>query len=689
MSNEDVVADGGAGMISGTVIAVLLRCVHAVAGDAGVTETIERAGVDASADELSSGSSWTPYADAVALFHAGIAVSGTSNLARYVGEEMLRQYEGSEVAALLRSLGSPGEVLRNVAISSTKFSTATRLEPVEIGEDEAVVEAWAIEGLERDVTFCDYTAGIISQTSVLFGMDPAFVEETHCQRLGAPRCRYEVRWDASTSPEYDAQRRIAHLEGQLSTLTERFEHMQKTTRELVSAEGVETVLAAIARRSAHAVRATRHLLAVSLEAGDLRLHAHGFSNDEEAHRFAHEILADEPDERDGSRLIVDVVSGERWFGRLAAFYPDGLRFFPAERRLLEAYAATAAAALNVATALEEARRDNETARALLALASSLAEARTVESVAERLATAVPPVVHAERASVLVWDDVREELVYRGISGVDPKIASAMRGVRLHASSTPELQHMRRSPQAMIIDMETASPALRHALRTANVERVCIVPLVARGEFCGVVTVPIATTGVLSPYLWERLQGVADQGATALQNAQLVERIRHDALHDGLTGVPNRMLFEDRLRHALAAARREGKRVGVLFIDLDDFKKVNDTYGHACGDELLRQLAARLQGATRAADTVARLGGDEFVILLAEVDGVDDATAVARKTLALLGTPYHINGWTLDVSASIGVTVTRPNDDVDSVLSHADGAMYRAKAAGRNRVEIAA
>jgi diguanylate cyclase (GGDEF)-like protein len=681
--------DGGAGMIAGTVTAVIVRCVQRVAGDHGVGRLLRLADETRDAEELSQGSTWTPYDDVVRLFEAGIAVTGDPMFARLVGEEMLRQYKGSEVAALFRSLGSPGEVLRNVAISSTKFSTATRLEPVEIDDDHAVVEAWAIEGLSRHETFCAYTAGVLSQTSALFGLDAAEVVETACQRIGAPRCIYEVRWDRSSSPEADPQRRIAHLETQLSTLTERFESMQKTTRELVSTEGVEQVLGAIARRAANAVSATRHLLAVSLGPGDVRLHPHGFRSDEEAARVATEILADDPDDCDGSRLIVDVVSGERVFGRLAALYPPGVKFFPAERRLLEAYAATAAAALNVATALEEARRQNETARALLALASSLADARSVEVVAQRLAEAVPAVVGAHRATVLLWDEQQAVLRYTGIAGVDAATEQKMRSVSLRPSDVPELVVMLQEPKPVRIAQADASPALRQVFDRAGVSGACIVPLVARGEFYGVVTAPLPDDHDLPADLWERLQGVASQGATAMQNAQLVERIHHQALHDSLTGLPNRMLFEDRLAHALVASRRDGHEVGVLFVDLDGFKHVNDTFGHACGDELLKEVARRLVGTVRAVDTVARLGGDEFVVVLSPLDGLEDAVVVAEKVLHVMRMPFDVAGRRLAVSASVGVSLAHPEDDPETMLNHADSAMYRAKSAGRDRLEIAA
>jgi diguanylate cyclase (GGDEF)-like protein len=678
--------DPGAGQIAGSVVAVILRCVERVAGDDGVARLIALAGETRTPSQLRRGTSWTPYATAVAFFRGGIEVTGNPAFARYVGEEMLRQYDGSEVAALFRSLGSPGEVLRNVAKTAWKFSTATRLEALEIGDDYAKIEAWAIAGLERDVTFCDYTAGIISQASALFGMDPSKVVETRCQRLGDPRCLYEVTWDHETSPDANPQRRIEHLESQLALLTARFEAMQEVARELVSTDGIEQVLATIPDRAARAVHATRHLLAVSLGPGDLRLHGHGFVDHAEMQRIAHEILADEPDDRDGSRLIVDVTVGTRNFGRLAALYPNGAQFFPAERRMLEAYAATAATAINTADALDQARRESRTAKALLSLASSLVDARTVDAVAERLATAVPKVIGCRRASVLVWDEPQHALTYRGIAGVDGSLEATMRTQVIRPEDVPELQQMVETPRSVVLDMEAASPALCNLLEAAEVRRVCIVPLMARGDFLGIVTAPMRADDE-TPDLWDRLQGLADQGATALQNAHLVEQVHHQALHDGLTGLPNRALLEDRLGQALAKRRRTRRDVALLFIDLDRFKDVNDTFGHAAGDALLRVAATRLRATVRSADTVARLGGDEFVVLLTDLRDESDAHSVAAKLLATMREPIDVGAATVTVSASIGVTLATGADDIESLLGSADRAMYRAKAAGRDQVSV--
>lgn len=161
-----------------------------------------------------------------------------------------------------------------------------------------------------------------------------------------------------------------------------------------------------------------------------------------------------------------------------------------------------------------------------------------------------------------------------------------------------------------------------------------------------------------------------------------------ATHDTLTGLPNRMLFMDRLEQALVRAERRNALVGVIFIDLDRFKRVNDTLGHASGDELIREVAQRLRAASRAEDTVARLGGDEFVVVIGEAAGVHDILQVAEKMLAAIGQPFHIAGHELFSSCSIGISVF-PNDGTDSstLLKHADTAMYHAKQHGRDRLHL--
>ncbi len=167
----------------------------------------------------------------------------------------------------------------------------------------------------------------------------------------------------------------------------------------------------------------------------------------------------------------------------------------------------------------------------------------------------------------------------------------------------------------------------------------------------------------------------------MQTEQQVWQMAH---HDTLTGLPNRALLQDRLNQALGQASRYSHQVAVMFIDLDRFKGVNDTLGHAVGDELLKEVAERLKLTVRAVDTVARVGGDEFVVVLHEISGPDDAVLVAEKILAILGKTASIESHALHVTSSIGISIY-PDDGVDLVqlMKNADTAMYHAKSAGRN------
>jgi diguanylate cyclase (GGDEF)-like protein len=152
----------------------------------------------------------------------------------------------------------------------------------------------------------------------------------------------------------------------------------------------------------------------------------------------------------------------------------------------------------------------------------------------------------------------------------------------------------------------------------------------------------------------------------------------------LTGLANRTLLRDRLEHALARSERDRGDTAVLFVDLDNFKQVNDAHGHAAGDATLLELGRRLQTAVRPGDTIARIGGDEFVAVCEHVDE-DSALAVAHRLLEAIRQPFDAAGTQHELSASIGVALGHTDPDV--LLAHADAATYRAKAAGRGRTEL--
>ncbi len=165
-----------------------------------------------------------------------------------------------------------------------------------------------------------------------------------------------------------------------------------------------------------------------------------------------------------------------------------------------------------------------------------------------------------------------------------------------------------------------------------------------------------------------------------------EELRRLAIHDTLTQLPNRLLFFDRLNLALSHARRHGHRLAILMLDLDYFKKVNDTYGHFIGDQLLKEAGQRLVAAIRSTDTVARFGGDEFVLLLPEIQSEAAAAQIAQRILEVIRTPFEINQIPLLITVSIGIALfPQDGQDPESLITNADLALYAAKDRGRNRL----
>lgn len=198
--------------------------------------------------------------------------------------------------------------------------------------------------------------------------------------------------------------------------------------------------------------------------------------------------------------------------------------------------------------------------------------------------------------------------------------------------------------------------------------------------------------------WENITAIKDdQGKvthyvavfsdiTVLKNIE--RRFHHLAHHDPLTGLPNRMLFEDRLQQALVQTKRQEQALAVLFIDLDNFKIINDTYGHAVGDQLMQIAAERLNRCIRSTDTVARQGGDEFIALLTNIAQLEDAEQVAKKIIAALAMPFVIDHHDLFITASVGISLApQHGQDSSLLIKNADAAMYRAKQQGKNNYQV--
>jgi diguanylate cyclase (GGDEF)-like protein len=224
------------------------------------------------------------------------------------------------------------------------------------------------------------------------------------------------------------------------------------------------------------------------------------------------------------------------------------------------------------------------------------------------------------------------------------------------------------------------------------------PLKIGNTVLGVMNVALKRAHEFSENEIRILEFLADQASIAIQNAKLYEQaqqeitdrkiaekaIQHLAHHDSLTGLPNRRLFNERISMEISRSLRNEQKIGVMLFDLDQLKKVNDSFGHSVGDILLQSVAQRLLGLLRKSDTVARMGGDEFLLILPEMKVPKDAILTAERILSALSTPFHIEGYQINISTSIGI-VFFPDDgtEVDDLIKKADIAMYKAKEKGGN------
>jgi diguanylate cyclase (GGDEF)-like protein len=355
--------------------------------------------------------------------------------------------------------------------------------------------------------------------------------------------------------------------------------------------------------------------------------------------------------------------------------------------MLAAYAGYAAAALDTLMALEESRLQASRAATLLDLAHELAEAADAGEVCTVVAAALPRVVGCDTASVLLWNADANSMQGRAVVGMDAARRQVFLDTPLPADTTPEVVGILADQGPLIMTEENTSPALRQLLDQLGLSDVVAVPLVAGGTFLGV-----ATAGWehgrgpdrLDDDVLARLRGIGDQAATALERARLLEAVRHQATHDPLTGLPNRALFSQRLAEHLVQAGPDAP-LAVLFCDLDRFKEVNDSLGHAAGDELLQQVADRLRATVRPEDTVGRLSGDEFALVLPDVEDRADADRLADRVAGCFTEPFRLRGQDVVIRASVGVAVhvaPRAADGGEELLRTADEAMYRMKARRR-------
>ncbi|HEY3774400.1 MAG TPA: sensor domain-containing diguanylate cyclase [Solirubrobacteraceae bacterium] len=663
---------------------VVIARVHDFGGDVAVESLLRRAGSSRGRAYLCDIANWIAHDEAIALLRAGATVTHHPSFARAVGEDSGLRLGASPVAAVLRSLGSPEAVYRTVAVTAQKYSTVSTLEVVDCGPGQATIAARGVEGFPRSAEHCAWTQGLIATVPLLFGLQPAAVVHETCAAYGADSCHYDVRWAAGPAVDTDrSDEQLEMLRDQLDAMHERLHSVFQTAADLISGGDVDEVLARIADRAAVEVRAPRHLLAVRLSPeGPLHCHHRGFSA-EEAQEAVTSLLSHRDDDLPASWLAVPISSQRSDYGTLLAAYPEHSCFLPGERELLEVYARYAASALDGASALLEAESRYGQSSALLELARVLAAAGTSSEIARRLAESVPVVVDCDQVAVYVWDEAKTELVRAAVTEQLDGPAPAVDLARWALTPGSLLQSLVDRPRThpVFIDSRTGTPAHREMLRTLGFEATIMVPLVSSDELLGMLAVAVrdrAERLAPTPDLLDRLSGVGAQASTALDNGRLVDVITHQALHDQLTGLANRGRFTAELRTAVAQASDARRLAGLFYLDLDEFKPVNDELGHEAGDALLVAVAERLRDCTRADDIVARLGGDEFAVLVsgvteAEIDGVAERLASGFEE------PFEVGGVRVLISASIGRS-TYPADapDADGLLRRADEAMFAHK-----------
>ncbi|MBX9246228.1 EAL domain-containing protein [Actinotalea ferrariae] len=479
-------------------------------------------------------------------------------------------------------------------------------------------------------------------------------------------------------------RRERELEAENAALRAQLEELRQAASDLVGSDDVETVLQRVVDRASAAGLTSATLLVVDAPDGGTAWRAHGLGRPEAA-QLAARLRRGE--HLGPGAVVVDVVSARRRHGRLAALYPTA-EDAAHGRFLLEACAQHAAAALDLLTAVDENRTEAIRATALLRLAHDLALAADATAVAQVTADALPRIVGSRTAAVLLPEPGAEALVPVATSGLGEDRRGWLTGVRLRFAALPELAPLAQKREPVVLTSGAASPVLADLMTRMGLTGMLAAPLLAGDALMGIVLVG-----------WDgdaramdldeakvRVLGATDQAATALQNTRLLATVRHQSLHDALTGLPNRVLFARSLE---ATLRQAGTGVGtcVLFCDLDSFKRVNDELGHAAGDELLRQVAQRIRTQVRGGDVVARLSGDEFAVAL--VGTQDEALIVASRIVSALEQPFRLEGRDVRVTTSVGVCAhVGPDGRGDRMLAAADQAMYGAKQRGRNQVVVA-
>ncbi len=670
---------------AGTTMRLIVDYVRRQQGDDGVRHMLELAGERRPLSVLEDERVWSSYAAKIALMDAAARVTGQPDVGRRIGEGALESSVGASLKLLIGLVGSPSQLVRGIARVNNKFSTAADMTALSSEATSATIRYRVRDGYDPHVHDCGYTMGLLSCIPEIFGLPQARVVHDACQVRGAEACLYQLRWEPRR--RWGRGGRVRREPGLSSAVVDqRLRDLQETVAELVAGRSVEEVLAVVTEHARAAVGAQRFLLAARLDPQlPPRIHADGF-DDGDAERTAARLLAGEEPETGEHAIVAPVRSMTRDYGRLAAF--GRTAFFDHEQSLLLSYASLAATALDAITALDEARDRQHVAEVLLSSARVLLESRDRGDVASTTADSAISLAAADAATVMLYDEVDGSLRVIGSAGWAKEVLPVVESFEIRPSDTPELAELVAHPdEVRLYGRDSEDPYVREVLTLFSTTQIVATPLRSPTRLWGAILTAWfgEVEGPTHDRLFARMTGLADQAVAALERAELAEQVQRQATIDPLTGVANRFAFTHQLERCLVDRRPDDPPAGVLFLDLDKFKSVNDTLGHPAGDELLVTVACRLRDIVRTDDLVARLGGDEFTILLPVVRDVADLAECAARVVEALEEPIPLSGEPVHARPSVGaVLVTPTHFSVTDVLRHADAAMYAAKRAGGNR-----
>ena len=406
----------------------------------------------------------------------------------------------------------------------------------------------------------------------------------------------------------------------------------------------------------------------------------GFRPEEMVGRTAFEMM--HPDDRAASRKLVDRIN----LGEPSRDHEN--RYFHKNGHIVHImwsaqWLEAEQVRVGVARDITERKRAEAVQAALYAISEAAHTVGDLQVLYRRVHEVIAQLLPAENFSVALYDAANDQLSFPYHTDQFDVPPSPM-----PLGSSALIAEVVRSGEALLLTPETATQVLARigAVAGKHAPDWLGAPLISGADTLGALVLQ-NPSGTLryNEQDKELLQFVASQLAAAIERKRTQSRLEFLAQYDHLTELPNRALFLDRLRSSLQRAHRGSLRLAVLYLDMDNFKQINDTFGHTTGDHLLREVAQRLRQCVREADTVGRLGGDEFAVLLDNISKQEDATLVAEKILAALSEPYLLEGKTLISAPSLGIAVYPEHGQNDlHLIRHADEAMYVAKRSGGKR-----